>query len=68
MKNEDYLKLVAGIILIPIAVNIGAVIVLAGYNGINKLRFRKQMKKRIKEGNVIIIDGEFYEVKKNNNH
>lgn len=64
MKNEDYLKLVAGIILIPIAVNIGAVIVLAGYNGINKLRFRKQMKKRIKEGNVIIIDGEFYEVKK----
>ena len=70
MKNEDFVStvvlIVGVVILAPIV--IGSVITLGSYtyagiaNTINKVKFNKQMKKGLKEGKLIKIDGQYYEV------
>ena len=71
MKDEKIITLVAvtiiGVILVPIVIgtigNLIGVIYTGVGNAIIKSRFNKEIKKGLKDGSIVEIDGQFYEVK-----
>jgi hypothetical protein len=66
MEDNKIIKLAAiiivGSVVIPIAIDsiwyIGATVV----NSVNKVKFNKKIKKGLKDGSIIEIDGKFYGV------
>ena len=66
MKNDNQLiTLAAIIILVPVVVSAGIGIINLGINGVNKIRQMKhynKIKKGLKEGSVVEIDGQYYEI------
>jgi hypothetical protein len=70
MENDKELKTlltIAGIVIVaPIIWNAAVTIGCFGYAGIantvNKVKFNKKMKKGLKDGSIMVIDGEYYEV------
>jgi len=72
MKDNDIVKVgalaVIGVILVPIVVDtsisiIGTVAAHVEYLG-NRHAYNKRIKKGLKDGSIILIDGQFYEVEK----
>jgi len=63
---ENAVLIALGFVVIPII--IGSTITLVGYtaagiaNGINKFKFNRQMKKGLKDGSIVEINGEYYNV------
>lgn len=65
MENNTLVRCAAIVILIPVVAGaaIGAVKVGAiGINAINRARFNRKMRKGIKEGTIVQIDGQYYTV------
>ena len=66
MKNDNELiTLAAIIILVPVVVSAGIGIINLGINGVNKIRQMKhynKIKKGLKEGSIVEIDGQYYEI------
>jgi len=66
MKNDNELiTLAAIIILVPVVVSAGIGIINLGINGVNKIRQMKhynKIKKGLKDGSIVEIDGQYYEV------
>ena len=68
--DKKTLRLVAivvvGVLVSPIVwdavVTTGSVVYCGIANGINKIRFNKKIKKGLKDGSIIEIDGEYFEV------
>ena len=66
MKSDDMLKMTAGIILVPIV----ASIVISGVKGsiiavgslIEHIKYKRKIKKGLKDGSIVKIDGQYYEV------
>lgn len=72
MKNDELLKLgavtVVGVILVPIVVNTGISVInvttsFVQYLG-NKHAYNKKIKKGLKDGSIVLIDGKYYEIEK----
>lgn len=66
MKNDNELiTLAAIIILVPVVISAGIGIINLGINGVNKIRQMKhynKIKKGLKEGSIVEIDGQYYEI------
>ncbi len=67
MKNEDIIAnaiiIVGGVLCIKYVVIPLISVTSAGIESIgNQIQFKKRMKKGIKEGTIVKIDGKFYEV------
>lgn len=70
MKDEELLtvavSVIVGIILIPKIINGGIMLGSLAYcgvgNSINKVKFNKRMKRGLKDGSIIEVDGHYYEV------
>ena len=68
MKDNTLIKWAAIVILAPVAVGavIGVVnIGITGINAVSKARFNSRMKKGVKEGTIIEVDGQFYTIEQN---
>ena len=67
MENDKIVKLAAtiivGSILVPIVWNVGVLTVGGIAKIVTKANFNRKMKKGIKEGSIVEIDGKFYEIK-----
>ena len=64
-NNNELITLAAIIILVPVVVSAGIGIINLGINGVNKIRQMKhynKIKKGLKEGSTVEIDGEYYEI------
>ncbi len=72
MKNEKIVTIAAitiiGVILVPIVINAGMTLIgmtCAGIsNGINRVKFNKKIKEGLKDGSIVELDGQYYEVQK----
>lgn len=66
MENSKVVKIAAwiiiGSIVVPAIIGTAATVINATVNGVNKARFKKKMKDGIKEGKIIEINGEYYNV------
>lgn len=66
MENKGILKIAAGVVLIPMA--LGAIastvdIAIKGVgNLISKVQFKRKIKKGLKDGSIVEIDGQYYEI------
>ena len=70
MKNKDMLGttllLAGGVILAPIV--IGAIATTVAYTygvaavGVEKIKFNRKIKKGLKDGSIVEIDGKYFEV------
>ena len=67
MENDKIVKLAAtiivGSVLVPIVWNVGVLTVGGIAKIVTKANFNRKMKKGIKEGSIVEIDGQFYEIK-----
>ena len=63
MKNETLFKMAAIVILAPIVIGVVVKGGTAIVNGASKAIARAKLKKAIKEGSIVEIDGLYYEVK-----
>lgn len=69
MEDNKIIKIAAagfiGLVIVPTVV--GGTIKLIGYaaNGINNLAIKRKIKKGLKDGSIIEINGEYYEAKIN---
>jgi len=66
-KDNDLVTLAAIVILVPVVIGIGISVInlgIMGINGIKQARFNKKMEKGIKDGSIVVIDGQYYEVQK----
>ena len=70
MDDDKFIKTAAGIVVIlvvaPIVIN-GAMVLVGTTaavvsNGINKVKYNRKIKKGLKDGSIIEIDGEYYGV------
>jgi len=73
-KDNELITLAAIIILVPVVVcariSAGIGIINLGINGVNKIRQMKyynKIKKGLKEGSIVEIDGEYYKVQEAKN-
>lgn len=70
MKDEKIITIAAvtiiGVILVPIVINAGMTLIgttCAGVgNLINRTKFNKKIKQGLKDGSIVEIDGQYYEV------
>lgn len=66
MKNDNLLKVAAGIVLVPIALGIvGSAIsgvILGGVSLVERIQYKRKIKKGLKDGSIVEIDGQYYEV------
>lgn len=70
MKDEDIIKIAAigfiGLVVAPVVIgsviNLGSLAAAGVVNGINKVKFNTKIKKGLKDGSIIEIDGKFYEI------
>lgn len=63
MKDNKIIKIVTGVFVglaaYRLAYSVGAGI----YNGINKMNYKKKIEKGLKDGSIIEIDGQYFEMK-----
>ena len=72
MENDKLVRTAAiviiGVIAVPIMVNasitLGTAVYAGVYNTIAKIKFNNKIKKGLKDGSIVEIDGKFYEVEK----
>lgn len=70
MKDEKIITIAAvtiiGVILVPIVVNAGMTLIgttcVGVGNLINRTKFNKKIKQGLKDGSIVEIDGQYYEV------
>ena len=70
MKKNDIIKIAAigfiGVVLVPIVIGAGInlinLTVVGTTNVVNKVRHSKKIKKGLKDGSIVEIDGQYYEV------
>ena len=69
--NEDKIVRIAGAIflgfvvvpaVVGTAINLGTKATVGIYNGIQKVKFNKKIKKGLEDGSIVEIDGKYYEV------
>ena len=73
MEDNKILKIAAagfiGVVLVPIAVGATIKLVGAAAVGVNvlveKMKFNKKIKEGLKDGSIVEVDGQYYEVNKN---
>lgn len=66
-KETDVVKMAAyvvlGVVFIPIIVNTGKGLINGGINLVNQMKHKRKIKKGLKNGSIIEVDGQYYEVK-----
>lgn len=66
MKDDKLLKVAAGIVLVPIALGIvGSAIrgaILGSVSLVERIQYKRKIKKGLKDGSIVEIDGQYYEV------
>ena len=70
MKNDKIIKIAAitiiGVILVPRIINTGATLIgetcTMISNIVNKSKFNKRIKNGLKDGSIVEIDGQYYEL------
>lgn len=50
-----------GLVVAPAAIGLGARLIGAAANGISKLAWKHKIKKGLKDGSIVEIDGQYYE-------
>lgn len=69
-KETDVVKMAAcvvlGVVFIPIIVNTGIGLINGGVNMINQIKHKRKIKKGLKDGSIIEVDGQYYEVEQSN--
>lgn len=68
MENDRIVKIAAwvivGSVVVPIVIGAAALTGTAIINGLNKARFKKRIKQGLKDGSIVEIDGQYYDVEK----
>ena len=73
MKDEQIIKIAAvgfiALFVAPVVINgvitiVGATVGGIG-NAVNSIQFKRKIKKGLKDGSIVEIDGKYYEVEKN---
>lgn len=66
MENKDLattvLKVLAAVIIVKVSISTAGKLIVVAANGIEKIKFKKQIKKGLEEGKIVKIDGKYYEV------
>lgn len=66
MENDRIVKIAAcvivGSVVVPIVIGAAALTGTAIINGLNKARFKKRIKQGLKDGSIVEIDGQYYDV------
>ena len=66
MENKDILKIAGAVVLIPIAIGTTMSAVSMAFKGvgvlISKIQFKHKIKKGLKDGSIVEIDGQYYEI------
>lgn len=55
---------VIGMVVVPLIINTGYNIGVTGYNKISEIKHNRKIKKGLKDGSIVEVDGEYYEVEK----
>lgn len=71
MDDNKIIKIAAygfvGLVVAPIVINGVIAGINLGIAGINKISYDRKIKKGLKDGSIVEIDGQYYEVKTDNN-
>ena len=66
MENDKIIKIAATgfvvLVVIPSVLNAGTNVLTATVNGISKIKYNHKIKKGLKDGSIVEIDGRYYEV------
>lgn len=66
MEDNKLMKVAAagfiGLVVFPAVVGAGCKLIGCVANGVNSLAFKRKIKKGLKEGSIVEIDGNYYEV------
>lgn len=66
MENKDIatavLKVLAAVIIVRVSIITAGKLIVVASNGLEKMKFKKQIKKGLEEGRIVEIDGKYYEV------
>ena len=67
MDDNKIVKIAAygfvALVVAPIVINGGIAVINLGIAGINKIAYDRKIKKGLKDGSIVEIDGRYYEVK-----
>lgn len=67
MDDNKIVKIAAygfvALVVAPIVINGGIAVINLGIAGINKIAYDRKIKKGLKDGSIVEIDGQYYEVK-----
>ena len=66
MENDKIIKIAAtgfiGLVMVPAVVGLSINLIGHAANGISHLAYKRKIKKGLKDGSVIEINGQYYEV------
>lgn len=70
MKDDKIIKVAAigfiGLVVVPAVVGVGCNLICLAAKGISNLAYKKKIKKGLKDGSIVKIGDQYYEVSKDN--